>query len=130
MTNEPTNQVEILLVDDDPTTCLLLSTLLKSKGYRASSAIDGFEAKECVERKTPDAIVLDVMMPRMDGIRFLQWLQETHDVHIPVIAITGIDKESVHADVLLAGADAVLAKPLDADELLHALTDVLSCEKE
>ena len=121
-------QLEILIVDDDPTTSLLLKTLLKGRGYAALIGRDGYEAKERVEAKTPDAIILDVMMPRMDGIRFLQWLKGSCTAPIPVIAITGIDRESVHADVLVAGADAVLTKPIDAEELLEALVRVLTKE--
>ncbi len=113
----------VLIVDDDPTLCLVLETLLQKDGFRVLVARDGDEAQKTVEKsgKEISAIVLDWIMPRMSGIDFLRWIKGQAVLeHIPVVMHT------VHTDAqqvqegIEAGAYYYLPKPA-AKEVVHSI---------
>jgi CheY-like chemotaxis protein len=107
---------EVLIVDDDPSARLLVSTLLSKRGYRVLEAEDGVEALEVMERKAGmiGLLVADLNMPRMDGLE-LMW--EVRDMpawgHIPVIIVTGEIDEILETQLMEEGADDYIRKPLD-----------------
>ncbi len=104
----------MLVVDDDSSIRELLHAALEEEGYEVVSATDGQDALVIVERWRPDVIVLDLMMPVMDGWTFAKRLRERYD--IPIVALSAVTDIERHAKAL--GARDVIAKPFDLDALL------------
>lgn len=117
----------ILIVDDDAEIRLMLSLLFQLEGWRVTEAKDGIDALEKVATSLPDAIVLDVMMPNMDGITFCHSLREKPEAaDIPVIMLSGKPTEWAAYEGLRAGASAYLTKPPNLDELVLRLNQLTS----
>ncbi|MES2692756.1 MAG: response regulator [Verrucomicrobiota bacterium] len=109
----------ILVVDDQPINVQLLKRKLEREGIRIITAYNGLEALEAVKRDRPDLILLDVMMPDMDGIEVCQRLQANPDTHgIPVIFITARTAKESKLEGLGVGAVDYITKPIDLDETL------------
>jgi CheY-like chemotaxis protein len=113
----------ILVVDDDAMVRRLVVDVLESEGYTVRAVEDGFAALRSVEDATPDCIVLDVMMPGMDGHQVLQRLRatETKDDHVPVVMLTAADDDPAVWQAWSGGVDYFLSKPFEPDELLRYL---------
>jgi two-component system, cell cycle response regulator len=108
----------ILIVDDEPLNVKLTGARLASKGYRILSAADGKEALELVRKHRPDLILLDIMMPGMDGYEVTETLkQDPEHCDIPIILVTALDGEDDKRKGLEAGADEFLNKPVNYTEL-------------
>src|SRR4051795_11647128 len=107
---------ELLLVDDDPPIRRMLERTLVAEGYSVEAAADGGAALAAVERNVPDAIVLDVSMPGVDGLAVTRRLR-AKGLRVPILLLTA--RDAVHERVagLDAGADDYLVKPFDVDEL-------------
>jgi two-component system, OmpR family, response regulator MprA len=107
---------ELLLVDDDPPIRRMLERTLAAEGYDVEAAADGGAALAAVERSMPDAIVLDVTMPGLDGLAVTRRLR-AKGLRVPILLLTA--RDAVHERVagLDAGADDYLVKPFDTDEL-------------
>ena len=109
----------ILVVDDQPVNVQLLKRKLEREGIRVVAAFTGQEALEVVAREKPDLILLDVMMPDMDGIDVCQRLQEKEETRsIPVIFITARSSKESKLEGLAVGAVDYITKPIDLDETL------------
>jgi CheY-like chemotaxis protein len=109
----------ILVVDDQPINVQLLKRKLEREGLRVIAAYSGLEAIDLVEREVPDLILLDVMMPDMDGIEVCQRLQAGESTRsIPVIFITARTAKESKLEGLSAGAVDYITKPIDLDETL------------
>jgi DNA-binding response OmpR family regulator len=109
----------LLIVDDDPNIFQLLNVNLENAGYRVLKASDGEEAIEMALTETPDLIILDIMMPKIDGYQVCRKLRENEQTHlIPIIVLSARDKPSDKIKGLKLGADDYLTKPFDMDELL------------
>ena len=106
----------ILVVDDNKDIVFSLSELLKYEGYMIERAYDGMEALELVERKQIDLILLDVMMPRLNGLSTLMKIRETKQ--IPVIILSAKTEESDKVSGLIMGADDYISKPYNPGELI------------
>jgi two-component system response regulator MprA len=106
----------LLLVDDDAPILRMLARTLEAEGYAVESAADGGAALAAVERSLPDAIVLDVTMPGLDGLAVTRRLR-AKGLRVPILLLTA--RDAVHERVagLDAGADDYLAKPFDTEEL-------------
>src|SRR5829696_597757 len=106
----------LLLVDDDPPIRRMLERTLAAEGYVVEAAADGGAALAAVERNVPDAIVLDVTMPGLDGLAVTRRLRGK-GLRVPILLLTA--RDAIHERVagLDAGADDYLVKPFDADEL-------------
>lgn len=116
----------ILVVDDNKITTKLLRRYLEANGYEALEAYDGVDCLEKVEQRHPDAIVLDVMMPRMDGYETVKRLKENPDTaHIPVVIVTALNDVPNQLKSIDAGADDFLSKPIE-EKLLIAKVKLLS----
>jgi two-component system cell cycle response regulator len=116
----------ILAVDDNKITTKLLRRYLESNGFEANEAYDGIDCLEKVEERLPDAIVLDVMMPRMDGYETVKRLKEQeHTKHIPVVIVTALNDVANQLKSIEAGADDFLSKPIE-EKLLIAKVKFLS----
>ncbi len=107
----------ILVVDDQPINVQLLKRKLEREGIRVVAAYNGLEALECVRKDRPDLILLDVMMPDMDGIEVCQRLQANEETRsIPVIFITARTSKEGKLEGLGVGAVDYITKPIDLDE--------------
>ncbi len=115
---------KILIVDDDRLTRRSLSLHLEDAGYETIIASNGVEALQLVEQRQPDLILLDVLMPEMDGHEVLRLLQ-TQSGHVPVIYVTARRREIDEVVGLELGADDYVTKPFDIDILLARIKAVL-----
>jgi DNA-binding response OmpR family regulator len=121
----------VLVVDDEPTARSMLRLILVRAGFEVREAKDGYEALEQVERIIPDVMLLDIMMPGMDGFTVCQILREQENtVDLPIIMLSArADPESVNTG-LRVGATKYLTKPVTPDELTRHIREVLSIEGE
>ncbi|MBA3906177.1 MAG: response regulator transcription factor [Pseudonocardiales bacterium] len=116
--------MRILVVDDDRAVRESLRRSLAFHGYDVELASDGQAALECVAGKRPDAMVLDVMMPRLDGLEVCRRLRSSGD-GLPILVLTARDAVSDRVAGLDAGADDYLPKPFALEELLARLRALL-----
>ena len=119
-----TGTFSVLVVEDEEDVSKMIQAFLVSQnGYRVSSAKDGISALIAVGRERPDLMILDIMIPGVDGVEVCRQIKNDAKSHTAVIAISGV---SDNADKALgAGADAFLAKPLDLDALLLQVKKLL-----
>ncbi|MFM9267690.1 hybrid sensor histidine kinase/response regulator [Tychonema sp. BBK16] len=115
----------ILVVDDAPDNVLLIETILEEEGYEISSADNGFSALSQIDKKPPDLLLLDVMMPGMDGYEVTKRIRQKPELpFIPILLITAHDSASVVQGLDL-GADDFIRKPVEMDELLARVRSLL-----
>ncbi len=115
---------DVLVVDDDPTVAEVVSTYLQRAGHRVRRAADGYEAVAAAEARLPDLVVLDLMLPGLDGIEVHQRIRELGPV--PVIMLTARSEESDRILGLETGADDYVTKPFSPRELVLRAQSVLS----
>jgi DNA-binding response OmpR family regulator len=114
-----TSQATILVVDDDPKHLRLVEVLLRPRGYTVVTAANGAAALEQVHRAQPDLILLDVMMPLVDGFEVCKLLKDHPATRlIPVVMMTALGSVEDRIKGIDAGADDFLTKPVHRDELL------------
>jgi two-component system response regulator MprA len=116
--------VRILVVDDDRAVRESLRRSLSFNGYSVSLAEDGVEALHSIASDRPDALVLDVMMPKLDGLEVCRQLRSTGD-DLPILVLTARDSVSERVAGLDAGADDYLPKPFALEELLARMRALL-----
>jgi CheY-like chemotaxis protein len=117
----------VLVVDDEPMTRTLLQLMLAPADYEVFEAGDGFEALEQIEQHIPDIIVLDVMMPNMDGMSLCRLLREREETaNTPIILLSAKTNPESIQEGLLAGANRYLTKPVSRKDLLESLAELLS----
>jgi two-component system response regulator MprA len=116
--------MRILVVDDDQAVRDSLRRSLTFNGYEVELASDGLGALESIARQRPDAVVLDVMMPRLDGLETCRRLRSAGE-DVPVLVLTARDAVSDRVGGLDAGADDYLPKPFALEELLARLRALL-----
>jgi two-component system response regulator MprA len=116
--------MRILVVDDDRAVRESLRRSLTFNGYTVDLAVDGLDALEQVAAARPDALVLDVMMPRLDGLEVCRRLRGVGD-DLPILVLTARDSVSERVAGLDAGADDYLPKPFALEELLARLRALL-----
>lgn len=110
----------VLVVDDEPMVRETLGQVLEDEGYVVDTAIDGETALQKVYAARPDAILLDLMMPGMNGRQFLQALRDQPDyANVPVLMMTAVHGLNVNLQTL--GASEVVEKPFNVDELLNKI---------
>lgn len=114
----------LLVVDDEPALRDALESSLAFEGYEVATATDGYEALESVEREKPDLVLLDIMMPRMDGLTAVRRMRSRGDT-VPVLMLTARDAVGDRVTGLDVGADDYLAKPFELDELLARVRALL-----
>lgn len=126
MTAEPSGAVRprVLLVDDDATIREHLGPVLERSGLEVEEADDGAAALDAIARRRPDLVILDVMMPGMDGREVLRRIRSEHD-WLPVILLTRVGESYERAAALDEGADDYLNKPFDPHELVARVRAVL-----
>jgi DNA-binding response OmpR family regulator len=117
---------KVLVVDDEPPTCRLIENALRREGLEVATATNGAECLLAVAEQCPDLVILDVMMPVLDGFQTLRALRENEATnHLPVLMLTA---RREHQDVLrgwMTGVDLYLTKPFQLDDLLVAVRRIL-----
>ena len=114
----------VLVVDDDPGICESLARALRREGYEVSAARDGQEALDSVAERPPDAIILDVAMPRLDGLAVCRRLRSDGN-GVPILVLTARHSLGDRVAGLDAGADDYVVKPFALEELLARLRALL-----
>jgi len=118
---------KILIIDDDPDVRKLLTRLLSAEDYAVDVAFDGFGAGAKVMDFKPDLLVLDLIMPGMDGFEVCERIKKNpRTSHIKVLAITGYDDEENRARIMKAGADGYMVKPIERESLLEEVEGLLA----
>ncbi len=120
----------ILIVDDHEDNIELLRARLEARGYVIESAMDGEQALRCVEQSPPDLILLDVMMPRIDGFEVVRRLKANRSLpFIPIILQTALDSTEHKVEGLDAGADDYITKPINFAELEARVKSMLRIKR-
>lgn len=121
----------ILVVDDDPDVSLFVEINLRDAGFGVELAADGIQALEKTRETEPDLLVLDIMMPRLDGLEVAERLRSDHRTrHIPIIMLTGKATSADRVLGLTAGADDYVIKPFDPVELVARVKGLLNRTRE
>ncbi len=115
---------KVLMIDDDDDLRMLVGLYIKSVGYEVFEATNGEDAKEKLKTLNPDLIILDMMMPVLDGMGFLRWLREDAKQDTPVLAFTSMDKSEIEDGVQALGGTIVF-KPIEFDQLLEQIQKIL-----
>jgi DNA-binding response OmpR family regulator len=116
----------ILVVDDDPAIRQLLIDVLEMEGYEVGIAADGLSAVQAVKASRPDFVVLDVMMPGLDGFGVLSSIRAQPGEPVPVLMLTAAAEADADARAWASGVDYYLPKPFDADAVLELIDGVLN----
>lgn len=118
-----TSKKKILVVEDSPTTRKVIVLTLKQRGYLLLEAQDGLEALSKIDEERPNLVLLDIILPKMDGYRILSIIKKTPDLKdIPVILLTSKDSLMSKVKGRLAGSTAYLTKPFEPKELIETVS--------
>ena len=121
---------KILVVDDDPTLTTLVSKCLETNGYKVTAVTEAADGLDYAMKNDPDLIILDVMMPVINGYNFCRLIkQEENKKDIPIILLTSRDQIKDIEIGLEMGAEAYLAKPLNTTELLRTIKVIESSKR-
>lgn len=122
---------KILAVDDENDVLLVVKTALQAEGFDVVTASNGSEALEKVISESPDAVILDVMMPGITGFQVLEKIRaDERTARLPVIMLTGVSDKSKIRDALAAGTDYYIVKPFTFQDLLTKLNMALNAEAD
>ena len=126
MTQIDNNDFTIMVVDDDDDVRLLIMSILQVEGYRQIGAASGIEAHQLALEDAPDLILLDIGMPRMDGLTALWKMRDEPELaHVPVVIISAYDSYDLRAEAASAGCQGYLTKPIDPADLRAMIKRVL-----
>lgn len=115
---------QILVVDDDKNTRLFLKAVLQSENYSVHTAANGEDALEVMDREHIDLVVLDIMMPKMDGYEFTKVLRE-NDNNLPILMVSAKQLPADKQKGFLVGTDDYMTKPIDETEMLLRIKALL-----
>lgn len=115
---------QILVVDDDRHTRMLLEAILKAENYTVFTADNGVSALEVLDREHVDLVVLDIMMPKMDGYEFTKLLRETNN-DLPILMVSARQLPADKRKGFLVGTDDYITKPIDEEEMLLRIKALL-----
>ena len=119
-------ETKILIVDDEEKNIKLLKGILASEGYQLNGALNGEEALKKVAAIGPDLILLDIMMPGMDGFEVCKRLKQDESTQmIPIVMVTALDEKEYSTRAMKVGADDFLTKPVDHTELIVRVKSLL-----
>ncbi len=121
------SSARVLAVDDSPTILEMIKAILISGGYEVITASDGQEALNAARAEVPDLILLDVMLPKLDGYRVCRLLKFDQKYKgIPIIMLTAKTEEQSVATGIRTGANQYLTKPIEPERLLGAVAEELN----
>ncbi len=113
----------VMIIDDEEQMRSLVQTFLQNEGYQAAEAANGMDALQKIRRTPPDLLLVDVMMPYMDGFSFAEELKKTHDIPLIFLTAKGEEWDKVHG--LRLGGDDYIVKPFHPGELIARIESVL-----
>jgi DNA-binding response OmpR family regulator len=116
----------ILLVENDEMMLDVLKIALKGCGCKLLVARDGMEAMQLLQAQEPDLIIMELMLPVLDGLRLLRWLRNEQRSAVPVMVLTALDRPGVYDTVTGLGVAALVYKPIGRRELLSRVRKLLS----
>jgi CheY-like chemotaxis protein len=120
----------LLIIEDEPALARLLQLLVEVEGYETIVADDGIRGFAAAQRQAPDAILMDLMMPVMDGYGTLEALRtDERTADIPVVVLSAIASDAARQRCIDFGAVAIVRKPFDNEHLLGALEDALASHR-
>lgn len=121
---------EFLIIDDDPSIAKFLVTFLEQKGHTCQSLTEGFQTAAWLEHHDCEVVVVDLNMPKVDGISLISYIREINE-KIPIIVFTGVgyDEERMHS-ALRAGANGYVSKNLPIEQLYCVLSRVLATTQQ
>ncbi len=119
------SEARVLIADDEPAHCAILSRLMRSEGFEVLTVNDGTEALDSIASQGPDVLLLDFMMPGMNGMQVLKFVKEK-DLDIPAIMITGYANVPGAVEAMRAGAYDYLAKPFNHHEVIRIVRRALA----
>ena len=117
------NEKQILIVEDEPSLAEVTGLYLKRAGFQVQFAYDGKQAMAILEKQIPDFVIMDIMLPEIDGISLTRWLRDRSDV--PIIMVTARREEVDRISGLEMGADDYVVKPFSPQELVSRVRAVL-----
>jgi DNA-binding NtrC family response regulator len=115
----------VLIVDDDPAIRRTLEKVVSEYGYRTTIASSAEEADQWLSATRFDVVLLDIELPRMNGVEFLTWAL-ARDPELAVIMLTGLDNPDIALECLSKGARTYFVKPFDSAFIRHALRDAVA----
>jgi two-component system sensor histidine kinase/response regulator len=119
----------VLVVDDLPANAKLLAMILKLQGFEVSTAAGGLEALQVIEESSPDVVLLDAMMPGIDGFETCRRIRESATPHLPVVIVTALHEVSDRVRALEAGADDFIAKPVEEIEVVARVRSLVRAKR-
>jgi len=120
-------QKKILIVDDDKEICEAIERVLAEEGYKVFKAYNGKEALQEVNEKIPDLIILDILMPKLNGYAVCRKIRQNDLIkNIPVLMVTGVSSKTGKMEGYDAGADDYITKPFNNKELLARIETLLN----
>ena len=124
MSESISSNLRILVTEDEAINRMYITTILQRNGWEIHEASDGEEALECVSSNNYDLVLMDISMPKMNGLDATVEIRknETGDQHLPIIALTAHAFPSDRKKFLEAGMDDVVIKPLNEDTLMNVIT--------
>jgi two-component system, cell cycle response regulator DivK len=121
----------ILIVEDEPKNMKLLRDLLQRFGYEILEAFDGEEGVKSAGENIPNLILMDIMMPKMDGLEATRIIKaEAKTKYIPIIALTSYAMKGDKEKTMDAGCDGYIAKPIDIQEVLKTIEHFLTMQEQ
>lgn len=124
-------QKKILVVDDSPDTVQIVSTILEGKGFSVVKAFSAMDALSQVEKGVPDLVILDIMMPKMNGLEVLEKLRGSVETgSVPVILLTAKNQDEDVLQGYKLGADYYITKPFTGVQLLYGVNLLIGENQE
>lgn len=122
-----TDKTHVLIVDDNHETVKLYSALLELEGFQTTPAYDGYQALEKIKQEQINVVLLDIMMPEIDGIEVCRQIKSHPDTKdISIVMVTALSDTENKEQALKAGANGYLTKPVMVDDLVKAINDSIS----
>jgi CheY-like chemotaxis protein len=116
----------ILIIDDSSTNIVLLETVLNRNGYEVSSARNAMEGISRIKKRIPDLIYLDLIMPDVDGLRFMEILRENSLwQNIPVVIISAVNDLDIKRKSLNMGVTCYITKPVNLDRIVRVTSEII-----
>jgi len=120
-------QKKILIADDEPNIIVPLQFLMEQNGYDVHVAVSGEQVMELIENRKPDLVLLDIMLPDMDGFEVCQIIRERPEYqHIKIIFITAMGRDVDVAKGIALGADAFITKPFSNSDVVEKVRNLLN----
>ena len=125
-----TERPKLLIIEDDIDLIEVMKITLKAKNYQVKAVFTPEEGLQAAKKEKPDLIILDILMPVMDGVTLARKIREELCSSIPIIMLTSVNKKKVRKSAYAAGATAYLTKPVDYNQLIQLVNELVLPENE